>query len=331
LVGFLQLHRAQESLASVAGGLTRKASVAWRGERPAVRTHERAETKTPVETFWGANTVKPLSLWTARSSRKQLEWRFEQYPLFREFSGLWGEHDGEVVLDYGCGPGNDVVGLALYTGAAKIIGIDVSEQALALAADRVALHKIEPRRVELIHSTEADPTIPLEDCSVDFVQSQGVLHHVTDPDPVLRELHRVLRPGGHGCVMVYNRDSVWFNLYVAYQQVIELGAFPGMSLEKAFARTTDGPDCPVARCYRGDEFVARCEAAGFEAEYLGGYLSKLELETLRRVRDRAIADPRLGDEQRAFASAVSFDPNGYPMHHGKHAGIGGSYRLRRAG
>ena len=55
---------------------------------------------------------------------------------------MWGEHDGEVILDYGCGPGNDLVGYALYTGARRIVGVDVSPRALELARDRLALHGI---------------------------------------------------------------------------------------------------------------------------------------------------------------------------------------------
>src|SRR4051794_22721099 len=67
---------------------------------------------TRVESYWGRHTVDTSKLWTRRASERQLEWRFAQYPLFREFSGLWGNHDGEVILDYGCGPGNDLTGFA---------------------------------------------------------------------------------------------------------------------------------------------------------------------------------------------------------------------------
>ena len=106
---------------------------------------------------------------------------FEQYPLFREFSGLWGDHDGEVLVDYGCGPGNDLVGFAIHTGARKIIGIDVSPKALGMAAERLALHRVDPTRVELIHKSDASAAIPLADASADYVQSQGVIHHAPTP------------------------------------------------------------------------------------------------------------------------------------------------------
>ena len=43
--------------------------------------------------------------------------------------------------------------------------------------------------------------------SVDFLQCLGVLHHASHPEALLREFHRVLKPGGESRVMVYNREA----------------------------------------------------------------------------------------------------------------------------
>jgi SAM-dependent methyltransferase len=281
-----------------------------------------------VEQYWTGHTVRAQRFHSRRASERNLEWRFEQYPLFREFSGLWGEHDDEVILDYGCGPGNDVTGLALYTGARRIIGLDVSQTALDIAARRVALHGIKDDRVELLRGADDDPAIPLADATVDHVNCQGVLQHTSDPEAILRELYRVLRPGGTGVVMVYNRDSVWFHLYTAYERMIVEDAFPGADVHDAFRRNTDGPDCPISRSYPPEEFAGLCRAAGFEVEYVGGYLSKHELEVLDRSWARAIADDRLAAEHLDFLRSLTFDFAGRPMRAGRHAGIGGTYRLR---
>jgi ubiquinone/menaquinone biosynthesis C-methylase UbiE len=315
------------------GVLLRPVSELQKGERPPVRLLEGHE-PTGVESYWTRHTVSPVDLiparsWTRGMSRRQLEWRFDEYPMFRELTGLWGEHDGEAVLDFGCGPGNDVVGFALHTGAERIIGIDVSATALSLAADRLALHRIDPGRVELIQASDTSVEIPLADESVDHVQSQGVIHHMSDPEAALRELHRVLRPGGTGCVMVYNRDSVWFHLWVAYERMIVEGAFAADSVEEAFRRSTDGDDCPISRCYTGNEFSEMCEGAGFQVEYAGGYLSRHELGRLESVGGEAVDDDRLGLEHREFLRGLETDPRGYPLHRGAHAGIGGTYRLRK--
>ena len=50
-----------------------------------------------------------------------------------------------TMLDYGCGPGDDLTGLALYSGAAQLIGLDVSATALGLTSRRLALHGVAPR------------------------------------------------------------------------------------------------------------------------------------------------------------------------------------------
>jgi SAM-dependent methyltransferase len=263
-----------------------------------------------------------------RASERNLEWRFSRYPLFREFSGLWGDHDGQVVLDYGCGPGNDLTGLAIYTGARRLIGLDVSPTALELAAKRLALHGVSDR-VDLLHGADGDPSIPLEDASVDHVNCQGVLHHTSHPEAILAEFARVLRPGGTATIMVYNRDSVWLHLYTAYERMIVEGTFAGLPVEEAFARNTDGPECPISRCYGAEDFLGMCRDAGLDGFAVGGYLSSREMETLAASWHRALADDRLPAEHREFLRELTFDFSGYPMYHGRHAGIGGTFRLHR--
>jgi SAM-dependent methyltransferase len=282
-----------------------------------------------VDRYWNRHTVNSEPFATAEESERHLEWRFEEYPLFRELSGLWGDHDGEVVLDYGCGPGNDVTGFLVHTHAAQVIGVDVSATALELARERIALHGIPEERHRLIEISDASPETGLGDASVDYMQSQGVIHHAADPEAVLRELHRVLRPGGLGRVMVYNRDSVWLHLYVAYELMVLGGRYEGMAVDDAFERTTDGEDCPIARCYRHRDFISVCEAAGFEASYLGAYPSRHELELLERLRADAVADERLAQEHRDFLAELELDTDGLPMWRGHHAGVGGMYTLRR--
>jgi SAM-dependent methyltransferase len=285
--------------------------------------------ETVVDDYWGETTVAAPKFRNAKQSEENLEWRFDQYPLFREFSGLWGDHGGETILDYGCGPGNDVTGFALYTGAEKIIGLDVSAKALDLARRRLALHDVPEERVELIDTSDSETTIPLPDASVDHLNSQGVLHHTSDPEALLRELHRVMKPGATGCIMVYNRDSAWFHLFVAYDLMTVQDAFPGMDIDEVFKRTTDGPDCPISRAYAPADWVAMCERAGFEAEFVGGYMSLTDLSTVETWLEQARSDERLGREHREFLAELEVDEHGHPLYRGKHAGLGATYRIRR--
>jgi SAM-dependent methyltransferase len=297
---------------------------------PAVEKNQPTDSTTTVDRYWGEHTVNSVPFLSAGESLRYLEWRFEEYPLCREFMDLWGKHDGEVLLDYGCGPGNDVTGFLVHTGARQVIGMDVSAKSLELTRRRLALHRIDLDRVRLIQTCDSSPTVPLPDGSVDFVHSSGVLHHTSHPKSLLREFHRVLRPGGRACIMVYNRESIWLHLHTAYVRMILENAYPGRRLEDVFARNTDGPNCPVARCYSGPEFLALAKQVGFQGHFSGGYLSKVELDCLKQFGAQAIADTRLPAEHRDFLRQLSSDACGYPLFEGKHAGIGGIYHLRKA-
>ena len=310
--------------------LERLARVLWRplDRRPelAIRSLE-AGAPTAVDTYWGEHTVNSKPFASAEASVRYLEWRASEYPLFREFMRLDDAHENECLLDYGCGPGDDLVWFLLYSRARKVVGVDVSEKALRLASHRLALHNIDPARVELVRSGDSLTRIPLEDGSIDYVHCGGVLHHTSNPIALLREFRRILPPGGRARVMVYNRDSLWFHLYTAYVRMVVQGDFAGLSVEQAFARNTDGEACPIARCYRPEEFVAMAEAAGFAAEFVGGYLSRHELACWAEHGQAALDDERLDTRHRAFLAALTWDERGYPLYGGKHAGIGGVYSL----
>jgi ubiquinone/menaquinone biosynthesis C-methylase UbiE len=284
---------------------------------------------TAVDSYWGQHTVNSNRFKNVEKSLKYLEWRFTEYPLFRELMDLYGRHDNEVVLDYGCGPGNDLVGFLVHTRAKKVIGIDVSWKALHLARTRLALHGVEPGRLDLIQVTDSAPGIPLEEESVDYIYCEGVLHHVSHPHTILKEFNRVLKRGSSACIMVYNRNSLWLHLYTAYQKMILENAFPGMDLLEAFSKNTDGQQCPIARCYAPGEFMAMCRDAHFYVEYAGGYFSSYELKLWQDLGEKALRDDRLGTEQKQFLSSLNKDQDGYPRYKGKHAGIGGVYRLRK--
>lgn len=283
---------------------------------------------TPVERYWNRHTVNSRPFKSARESAEYLEWRFAEYPLFREFTGLWGDHANERLLDYGCGPGNDVTGFLLYSGAAHVVGADVSKKALDLASRRLRLHGIEQSRYELVHVAESDDRLPFEDGCFDHVNSSGVIHHVSRPDIVLRELRRVLTPVGTCTIMVYNRNSIYFHLYTAYMRQCLEGTFAGMSVEEAFRRNTDGEECPISTAYVGGGFLQLCREAGFDGEYLGGYFLKDEPVWLRAHRAAALASPELAREHKAFLEELHEDEEGRPLYREKHAGIGGVYRLR---
>lgn len=111
------------------------------------------------------------------------------FPLEYAFH-LIGNVHGKTVLDYGCGNGEN--SLPLAKRGARVIGLDVSEDLLCLARQRLALHGVGERATFLAASAH---DLPLPDCSVDAVMGIAILHHL-DLDRASHEIRRVLKPGG---------------------------------------------------------------------------------------------------------------------------------------
>lgn len=286
--------------------------------------------KTSVDQYWSDHTVSVGEFKSVLASKRNLAWRFRWYPKFKELMELYGDHRGEVILDYGCGPGNDIVGFGLYSNGKKIIGVDVSLKALRLAQQRVNLHNsIKPERIELIQIFDKIAKIPLKDKSVDYIYSEGVLHHTTNPLAILEEFYRILKPGSEVLVMVYNYYSVFVHLWLAYERMVVKKDYPGLDIVKAFNKSTDGENCPISRYYKPQEFIGLGEKAGFSCEYLGGYLSKTELDCLKKYFNEALRDKRLAKEHKNFLKKLVFVEGNLVKFEEKYAGIGGVYRFTK--
>lgn len=101
---------------------------------------------------------------------------------------------GATVLDHACGAGMDLLLAALAAGPqGRAIGVDLTP-AMRRCALRAAAQAGMLERVELHEGTFED--LPVADASVDLVLSNGVLNLAPDKPRVLREIERVLKPGG---------------------------------------------------------------------------------------------------------------------------------------
>jgi len=255
-------------------------------------------------------------------SLEYFHWRNAQYFNYIDLMPVTGIDD-QAVLDLGCGPGNDLVGFGLYSRPSVLIGVDVSASSLEQAEARIRLHGI---KADLRRLDPSDPTLPCASGSIDFIHSSGVLHHVPDPEQTLRESRRILKNSGQMRVMVYNYSSLWLHLYVAYVKQIAEGFCKGMDVRDAFAKSTDGPDCPISRVYGNEEFIGLAERCGFRCEFLGTAISMWEMSILPR-RFEALMSPELAQEHRDFLTALVFDDRGYPKYRGHYAGVDGCYLL----
>jgi len=129
-------------------------------------------------------------------------------------------------------------------------------------------------------------------------------------------------------VMVYNYDSLWVHLFTAYFIQIERGFYQDMDLYEAFKRTTDGPYCPIAKCYKPKDFVSLLGESGFDAKFLGAAISLNEMKMLPK-RFTAMQTRTLADEHRDFLSQLTFNEKGIPLIKGEVAGIDACYRVTK--
>jgi SAM-dependent methyltransferase len=266
---------------------------------------------------------------TVGESEDWLKYRFSLYPFFREYMDLWGKHEGKIILDYGCGPGNDLVGFAEYSGAKKVIGIDVAKNALVMAKNRMKLHQITEEKFDLMPVEDSlDISIPLPDNSVDYFQSSGVLHHTIYYQKILKELYRILKVGCTARIMVYNRDSLWYNLYVGYIVKVINGQHKNLKAWQIAGSTTDGPNCPVSIFFYPGDFAEDCKNAGFQVDYLGGYFAQQEINFMNQYGLNHGPNTSLDIEHREFFNKLTMNGS-FPVCNGKTVGVGGCYLLRK--
>lgn len=278
-------------------------------------------------TYWSRHTVLPGAVFTHwADSVESFLGRCRQYPGYLDLMPVHG-FDGSRVLDFGCGPGHDLVGFTEFSRPAALFGADVSPTALAIASDRLSLHRgtVDLRLIE-------QPEDILSTCTeLDYIHCSGVLHHMADPVRSLRVFRQALAPHGRARVMVYNRNSIWYHLYAGYVLPIAWRALPrDVGTDEAFRMSTDGPQCPISDSYTAETFGALAQAAGWSCEMVGAAVSETELGLCRDYLDRALGDRRLHPTHRSFLESLSWT-DGVPFVGGHVAGIDLVLELTPAG
>ena len=133
----------------------------------------------------GASGAYASLLDTIRAQPAVREWKE------RTFAAL-EPRPGAVLLDLGCGTGEDVLALAdRVAPGGRAIGVDASAQLVAEARRRAAEAGVS---VEFVHCDAHALALP--DDAVDGARVERVLQHLDDPGRAVGELARVVRPGG---------------------------------------------------------------------------------------------------------------------------------------
>jgi ubiquinone/menaquinone biosynthesis C-methylase UbiE len=249
--------------------------------------------KDQVQNQWNQN---PVGSQHARGSQPHtLDWfleverhRYETYAPWMPRVMEFADHAGQDVLEVGGGIGTDLAQFARH--GARVTDLDLAAGHLQLAEENFRLRGLEGRFIH--HDAE---TLPFGDGAFDLVYSNGVLHHTPNTSAVVREIHRVLRPGGRAIVMLYAEDSLHYWRKQVWQFGVKDGLLDQVSMGEIMSRTVErsaNEAKPLVKVYT----KARAAAlfAGFTSvEILQRQLEPSELPTALRSALPAI-ERRLG-------------------------------------
>lgn len=167
---------------------------------------ENAKTIAAIGAYWNEH-IHDLEIAThpvgsAGFFRELDEYRFDKLRYLPEVVDF-PSYKGKTFLEVGCGVGIDLVRFA--RAGAICTGVDLAEVSIDLAKQNFAQNGLEADLRVMNGEALAFP-----DNSFDVVYAHGVLQYTADAPQMVRELHRVLKPGGEAIVMVYNKYS-WLN------------------------------------------------------------------------------------------------------------------------
>jgi len=157
---------------------------------------------------------------------------FTKYPvlLTRYLVSKYKLSKGCKILDLGCGRGEFLRG---FISCGLIgYGVDSSNNAAPICPE-----------AEILQSDLEKKPLPYEDCSFDFVFSKSVLEHFYYPEELVREICRVLKPGGLVITMVPDWETVYKTFYEDYthrtpftlpslRDIFVINGFNGVKVEK---------------------------------------------------------------------------------------------------
>ncbi len=204
------------------------------------------ELKEEVRKFWDSDPCGTRYLDETGDFEAHTRARYALEPFIPEFAGFASAR-GLKVLEIGVGMGADY--LQWLQAGARATGVDLSPISLEQARRRCELAGYRPD----LRLADAE-RLPFTDNTFDVAFSYGVLHHSPDTAQCLREVCRVLKPGGQARIMVYHHPSLTgLMLWLRY------GLFSGKTLRRS---VYDHLESPGTKTYTRDE--ARALLTGFE-------------------------------------------------------------------
>jgi SAM-dependent methyltransferase len=173
----------------------------------ATTSSEQEKLKEEVRRFWNRQSCDTQVARSAKFSKGYFEeieaFRYFDQPFIHSFAQFSRYHHKRV-LEVGFGAGTDFI--QWLRAGARVSGIDLTQEALDHLTHRMEAYRLPPP--ERIQVGDAE-NLPFESNTFDLGYSFGVLMCCPDTEKAIRELVRVVRPGGELKIMIYNRHSIW--------------------------------------------------------------------------------------------------------------------------
>lgn len=119
--------------------------------------------------------------------------------LFSQFKSM----KPEIILDIGAGTGFFSVQLAKYFPPAKVFACDISHEMIAWMNENICSD-----HDQISTHLMTENHIPFDDSVADLLVMINLHHELDDPDMMLKECHRVLKPGGHILIADWKKDEM---------------------------------------------------------------------------------------------------------------------------
>jgi SAM-dependent methyltransferase len=202
----------------------------------------------------------------------------------RRFFGLLELGAQSRVLDVACGSGGPALFMARTTGC-HVTGVDITESGIRTATDMAASLGLSGH--VLFQQVDASRPLPFDDSSFDAVTCMDSMNHFLDRVSLLREWHRVLRPGGR----ILFTDPIVVTGMLSREEIMTRSGSMGL-----FIFTPPGLD---------EDFI---EAAGFAAPYVEDVTDNIALvsENWHRARANHAAELAEVEGQGPFDNFQSF-------------------------
>jgi ubiquinone/menaquinone biosynthesis C-methylase UbiE len=170
-------------------------------------TESSSQLNQAVRSYWESSPCGVSSKVVGDVTERSRDWferieraRYEKEP-FVPAVAQFSSAQGKKLLEIGVGAGVDHLQWA--RAGADCYGVDLTDAAIDLTRSRLELYGLHSN----LQRADAE-TLPFPDDSFDVVYSWGVIHHSADPERIVAEINRVLKPGGTFVGMMYGRHSL---------------------------------------------------------------------------------------------------------------------------